>query len=235
VFTIASFTQLSGLFKLANEMGLLKFFLFAVIIIGAFFGIKFIAQYKFNKKAEKNGIVLSDQNNLSYHVLFTKGNYFLTVELSKLDVFMDKPVRRQMVIDLLRSYITTMIEGCKDISITNMKEWTSDQWVMEMTKRFDSMLQGAANRARESGMPEIVINKFNQWMSPSIELLFSHINTIGTSTAYTSNVVKTSTLFLTVNLLNSIMLAEAERSIHTLNGDITGTVYLGKIVEEVVH
>ncbi len=72
-------------------------------------------------------------------------------------------------------------------------------------------------------------------MKGQISNRFTYITTIGTSRAYSSNIVKTNTLFLIVNVLFYTMLGDAERSIHSLNGDITGTIYKGKAVEEVEH
>lgn len=232
---VASFNQVAGLFKVAGEMGIIKFSLIAVVIIGAYFGVKYVSQYKFNKTAEKTGIKVGNETDLRYHVLFTRGEYMLNVELMSLDVFPDKPVRRQLVIDLLKAYITTLTEGCKEIALVDMKAWSSEQWVIEMTKNFNAMLQGAANRARNDGMPEIAISRFSMWANNSLETLFQLITTIGATTAYSNNVVKTNTLFLIVNLMIATMLGEAERSIHSLNGDITGTIYKGNVVEDAGH
>lgn len=235
MFTIASLAQSTALFKIATEVGILKTLLTGIIILSFWFGIKFIGQYKFNKKAEKTGIKISDESDLRNNALFTKGNYFLNYEVPNILVFTDKPVRRELVIDLLLSHFTSILEGCKEISEVDMADWSSDQWTMEMTSRFNGMLFGANNKCRNEGMPEVAIQRFSRWVAPSIELVYTFIGTIGSSNAYASNVVKTNTLFLIINVLFNTMIGDAERSIHSLNGDITGTVYKGKIVEEVEH
>lgn len=235
MFTIASLTQMTAFFKLATEVGVLKTILLGIVLLSIWFGFRFIAQYKFNKSAEKTGIKISDESDLRNNTLFTKGSYFLNYEVPNIVVFTDKPVRRELVIDLLLAHFSAILDGCKDIAEADMTGWTSDKWTREMTSRFDGMLFSANNKLRNVGMPEVAIQRFSRWAAPSIELVYTFIGTIGASNAYASNVVKTNTLFLIINVLFNTMIGDAERSIHSLNGDITGTVYKGRIVEEVEH
>lgn len=104
-----------------------------------------------------------------------------------------------------------------------------------MTHRFSQMVSAASNTARQDGIPDIVITKFSRWINPSIDMLFSYVDMIGNSNIYSSNIARTNTLFLVVNLLMSTMLGDAERSIKHLNGDITGKLYKGQAIEPIEH
>ncbi len=235
MLTVATLSHVMAFFKLITEVGVIKTIVIGIVLLGLYFGVKFIGQYKFNKSAEKTGIKVSDESDLRFNALFTKGSYFLDYELPNIDVFADKPVRRQLVIDLLASYYSAILEGCTSIADIDMSKWSSEQWTIEMTRRFNAMLHTANAKCRTLGIPEVATSRFAKWTASSTDLLINYITTIGTSRAYSSNIVKTNTLFLIVNVLFYTMLGDAERSIHSLNGDITGTIYKGKAVEEVEH
>lgn len=221
--------------KLLLQLGWPGFVAFIFLAVGAFAAIQWIKTWQFKKTADANGIKVGDESDLRYHVLFSTAQYRLAIELPNMDIFPDKPVRQQLMVDLLRVYIKTIMEGCKDISITNMKGWPAEQWTIEMSTRISQMISAANNSARMEGIPEVVITKFSRWAGPSFDMLFTYVENIGTSSAYSSNIVRTNTLFLIINLLMSTMLGDAERSIKELNGDITGKLYKGQIIEAVEH
>lgn len=221
--------------KLLLELGWPGFIAFLLLGVGAYAAVQWIKQVKFKKTAEKSGIKVGNESDLRYHVLFSTAQYRLAIELPNLDIFPDKPVRQLLMADLLRIYIKTISEGCKEISTTNMKGWSAEQWAIEMTNRFSQMVSAASNTARQDGIPDIVITKFSRWINPSIDMLFSYVDMIGNSNIYSSNIARTNTLFLVVNLLMSTMLGDAERSIKHLNGDITGKLYKGQVIEPIEH
>lgn len=221
--------------KLLLQLGWPGFVAFILLAVGGFAAIQWIKTWQFKKTADENGIKVGNESDLRYHVLFSTAQYRLAIELPNLDIFKDKPVRQQLMVDLLRVYIKSLMEGCKEISITNMKGWSADQWTIEMSTRMSQMIAAASSNARMEGIPDVVINKFTRWAGPSFDMLFTYIETIGSTTGYASNIVRTNTLFLIVNLLMSTMLGDAERSIKELNGDITGKVYKGQIIEAIEH
>lgn len=221
--------------KLLLQLGWPSFIAFVLLAVGGFAAIQWIRTWQFKKTADKNGIKVGAESDLRYHVLFSTAQYRLAIELPNLDIFHDKPVRQQLMVDLLRIYIKTIMEGCKDISVTNMKGWSADQWTIEMSTRMSQMISAANSTSRMEGIPEVVITKFSRWAGPSFDMLFTYVETIGSSNAYSSNIARTNTLFLIINLLMSTMLGDAERSIKELNGDITGKLYKGQVIEAVEH
>lgn len=221
--------------KLFLQVGWVGFVAFILLSVAGYAAIQWVKIWRFKKTADKNGIKVGNETDLRYHVLFSTAQYRLAIELPNLDIFPDKPVRQQLMVDLLRVYIKSIMDGCRDISLTDMKGWSSDQWTIEMSTRMSQMIANAHAAARNEGIPDLVINKFTRWAGPSFDMLFTYVETIGSSNAYASNIARTNTLFLIVNLLMSTMLGDAERSIKELNGDITGKIYKGNIIEPVEH
>ena len=97
------------------------------------------------------------------------------------------------------------------------------------------MFYQANQKARESGIPEVVIDKFKKWYSPAVDTVFEHITWIGSPTSYNTNALRTNTLFMMTTVMLSSMLGDAERTIPKLNGDITGIKYKGKVIEPIGH
>lgn len=221
--------------KLLLQLGWPGFIAFLLLAVGAYAAVQWIKQMKFKKDAEKSGIKVSNESDLRYHVLFSTAQYRLAIEIPNLDIFPDKPVRQQLMTDLLQAYTKAILEGCKEISSTNMKGWSSEQWSIEMSNRLSMMISAANRNAKNEGIPDAVITKFSRWVNPSIDMLFNYVEVIGNSNIYSSNVARTNTMFLIVNLLMSTMLGDAERSIKQLNGDITGKLYKGQLVEPISH
>lgn len=232
---LASISSLAVLMKIVADLGLLKTILIGMVVLGLYFGVKFIGQYKFTRKVEESGIKVADETDLSYHPFFNKAVYFLTHALPQIDVFNDKPVRRQLMIDLLKIHYTAILEGCRQIAELDMKKWSSDKWTTEITRRFNDMFYQANQKARESGIPEVVIDKFKKWYSPAVDTVFEHITWIGSPTTYNTNALRTNTLFMMTTVMLSSMLGDAERTITKLNGDITGIKYKGKVIEPIGH
>ena len=221
--------------KLLLQLGWPSFIAFLLLALGAYATVQWIKQVKFKRAAEKSGIKVGNESDLRYHILFSTAQYRLTVELPNMDIFPNKPVRQMLMTDLLRIYIKSISEGCKEIASTNMRGWSSEQWNTEMTNRLSAMITNAHYNAKSEGIPDIVITKFSRWVNPSIDMLFTYVETIGNSNIYSSNIARTNTMFLVVNLLMSTMLGDAERSIKQLNGDITGKLYKNQVIEPIEH
>lgn len=226
---------MDALAKLLLQLGWPGYIAFLLLGIASYAAIEWIKQLKFKKTAEKSGIKVGNESDLRYHTLFSTAQYRLAVELPNLDIFPDKPIRQMLMTDLLRIYIRTIHDGCKDISVLNMKGWSNEQWNIEMSTRLSVMISDAKTAARFEGIPDILITKFSRWVTPSLDMLFTYVDVIGTSNIYSSNIARTNTLFLIVNLLLSTMMGDAERSIQGLNGDITGKIYKGQAIEDLAH
>lgn len=230
---MGKFVEILG--NLLLQLGWPGFIAFLLLGISSYASIQWIKQIQFRKIVGRSGIKVGDKSDLKYHILFSSAQYNLAIELPNLDIFPDKPVRQQLMVDLLRIYIKAIYDGCKDISTTNMKGWSSEQWTIEMCNRMSAMVATAKNGAYAEGIPDVVIVKFSRWMNPSLDMLFTYVEMIGSSNLYITNIARTNTMFLVVNLLMSTILGDAEKSIKALNGDITGKLYKGQVIEPIDH
>ncbi len=221
--------------KLLLQFGWPSFISFILIAFVAHLAVQWVSGMKFKNAAEKGGIKLGTESDLRYHILFSTAKYRLSVEIPNLEVFKDKPIRQLLMIDLLRIYTKTISDGCRDIATLDMKGWSSDRWIVEMTNHISTIMSAAYETSKSEGIPDIVIIKFARWINPTVEMLFTYIETIGKSSTYFTNLARTNTLFLVVNLLLETILWDAERTIKYLNGDISGKTYKNYIIEGNPH
>lgn len=170
-------------------------------------------------------------NDLKFHSFFNNAEYRMLVEIPSLELFSNKPVRQKIFRDLLYIECKTIYDICFEIAKLDMSEWTEEQWKTEISKKVGEILSTFIKKSRDEGIPEIVIEKYNKWHNGSFELLFNYISLLGNETIYTSNIMRTNTFFLIMNLLLITTLADAERSLKEINGEITGLVYKGKKIE----
>ena len=76
-----------------------------------------------------------------------------------------------------------------------------------------------------------MVDKFKRWHSPTTEMLNEYVQLLGASDIYENHNVRTATFFMIINLLLITTLADAERTLRELNGDIAGKMYKNKIIE----
>lgn len=168
---------------------------------------------------------------LKYNPFFQKIGYRLAVELPSLEFDSDKPVKQQMFRDILiwnAKYTKTM---CEEIIKIDMDDWSGSRWSTEVINTISEMVLKYQTHALENGVPPAVINKFNKWQLPVLEMVCSYIKLLGESTMYTSNISRTNTMLMVIDLLLITTIADAERSLHSLNGEISGLQYKGMSIE----
>jgi hypothetical protein len=174
---------------------------------------------------------LNDDLQLKYHVFFSTAQYKLISEIPNLILSKTLPIRQALFRDILYINIKNIYEVCQEIANTDMSTWNSQQWSAEIIKKLGTITEGFNKDARNEGIPDEVISKFTNWNLSNIEMLYDYVDTIGSSSAYPNVGTKTTTLFLIMNLLVVSTIADAEKTLISLNGDISGKMYKGQVIE----
>lgn len=181
-------------------------------------------------KGEPNDI--GHYSPLDTHELFSKVQKMLSVELPNLELMPSKPVKQEMFRDILSFFVKSIHEECTAISIIDIDSWTPEKWVLEMTKHANQILVNFRTTALSNNVPDIVLQKFARWNQQTMELLYDHITTVGKADVYKSNNERTNTLFLVIGLLIVVTIGDAEKTIKELNGEISGKLYKGMVIED---
>lgn len=177
-------------------------------------------------------IKVDANTNLSYHSLFANINHRLSNEIPTLELLPTKPVKQQMFRDILTIYAKTLFKTCKEITETDMNGWHSDKWCDEIIRRLNANTATFTDSCKQAGVPEIVMNKFIRWHVHTQDIIFDNIMSLGSATIFKSNTDRTNTLFFMFNLLLVTTIADAEKTLKELNGDVHGKMYKGLIIEK---
>ncbi len=179
----------------------------------------------------KNKLLRRNNIKLSHHAFFNAIAYSLTVELPALTLFADKPVRQVLMRDLVYCSLSSVEEICESIADRDQSSWNHSEWNYEMRSAVNEMNKSFIDKCVIRGIPEEVYRTYLTWYFKRLNNMRSIIDQISGASIFDTPHAKTSALFVTFNLFLVTMITDAETTLNELNGDITGTIYKGGVVE----
>lgn len=175
------------------------------------------------------------QENLSMHTFFNTINYVLNVELHALNVFQNKPVRQALTKDLIFCSLASMYEIAEKIVKADQSNWSKAEWRFQMLNHLNDMNTSFLNMCHAKGIPQQVYMKYLDWYFERVVRLRQMVDQIENSAQTPTPESKTSTLLLLFSLFITTMMGDCESAMNELNGEITGLVYKGGIIEPLDH
>lgn len=176
-----------------------------------------------------NDIITED---LHHHPFFAHVNYALTVEIPSLDIFVEKPVRQELLKDLIYISLHTIMEFGQEIIENDYSSWSKSRWAFDMNARLSDLPKQFSIKATHHGIPEIVIKKYFRWYIQRLDVMREFIDQIANSFVYSNNTLKVHAFLMVLNIFTITLVADAERTLKTLNGELTGKDYKNKKLEE---
>jgi len=180
---------------------------------------------------EKNDYAIENHSDLKLHPFFANVDYKLNVDIPTMEFDSDKPIRRKLARQLLCLTIQSYRNAACTLAHENMNGWSSEKWTSEVMRVFTTAMRSLEIESREDGIPDIIIQKFVRWNGKTRDTLHDYVAMLGSSRSYKTNLAKTNTLFLVMNILLVSTLGDAERTLKELNGEITGLEYKGSTLE----
>ena len=138
------------------------------------------------------------------------------------------PVRTEIFRDVLKVFYEI---AEYEIESLLQKNITTENFLSSNYNMANAIIKDSSIKMRNIGVPEVVITKFNQWNSGRHEYVLNTISDIDSSDVFSTIVEKQ---YAALNLYMDtcyFTLMDAEKTLKSLNGDLTGAVYKGKIVE----
>lgn len=163
-------------------------------------------------------------------ILKAKLSYWLNFKIP--NIHMVDKARKAIFTDLL----TIRFSGIENVignleSKIGFTKLNSD----ELYKLFLDCISDTNNTFRQestnAGIPEIIIEKYEEWTSRTMEYLLVSSQMILHSNIYDNNEEKVQALYMLITSLLEITIAEAEYTLDTLNGELSGIEYKGFICE----
>ena len=160
------------------------------------------------------------------HPYFSKIDSLITVKLPFTKI--GGPVRTLIFRDVLKIFYETS----RDINYKLLDEHiTLDNFLSKNREALNEIIKNSTERMHDYGIPEVVVEKFWEWNYKRHEYVMNTLSDIDSSTIFSSVIEKQ---YAALNLYQStsyFVLMDAENTLKNLNGDLTGRIYKGKIVE----
>lgn len=162
----------------------------------------------------------------SLHPYFDKVDGIINTKLPIITI--GGPVRTEIFKDVLTIYFQTSQEKIRELLNEDV---TLENFLSKNYKTANAIVKESNDRMKTAGIPEVVIRKFNMWNEDRHENILSAISDIDSSNIFVSVVGKEYTVLTTYANSAYFTLIDAEKTLKSLNGDLTGTIYKGKKVE----
>jgi len=163
-------------------------------------------------------------------ILKAKLSYWLNFKIP--NMHMQDKARKLIFRDLLTIRFKSLENS---VGMLETKSGFSKLSGQELYKNFlDCMAQTNQTFKKEveiAGIPEIVRIKYEEWTARTMEYLLISGQMVLQSNIYDSNEEKVQALYMLITSLLEITIAEAEYTLDTLNGELTGLEYRGQICE----
>ena len=215
--------------KLLAEIGVSTGLTAAVIYLLIRYFTKLI-DYKFKEKG-----TIVDNEHIEYgsvkvlkeaHPIFNKLEDIINIKLPI--VHIGGPVRTTIFRDVLKIFYRCQMNLIRQLLEQPI---TEDNFLSLNSKIANKFITDADKEMEEFGVPEIVRTKFWEWNYKRHEYTMTTLSDIDSSNVFKTAVEKQ---YAALNLYQSyayFILIDAENTLTTLNGELTGTIYKGAVVE----
>lgn len=164
-------------------------------------------------------------------ILISKLAYWSEFKINKINL--EDPGRNLIFKDLLKIRFNVIKLHVFDIEkVPNLEALSRQTLYTLVVECMNHTLVKFKDRSKTEGIPDIVIEKFLDWHTESIELVLRSAELMVGSPVYKTNRDVISAIYLLQTAMLEISIAEAEKALSTLNGSLTGIEYKGLIIGE---
>lgn len=160
------------------------------------------------------------------HPYFSKVDNLVKVKLPITKI--GGPVRTLIFRDVLRIFY----ESGQKLNMELLEQHiTLENFLTINLENLTNIVKTSTNEMRDYGIPQVVIEKFWEWNYKRHEYVMNTIGDIDSSNVFNTVLEKQ---YAVLNLYQSasyFVLLDAENTLKSLNGDLTGTTYKGQTVE----
>ena len=167
---------------------------------------------------------------LKKHPFFHNVDYLINYKIPYIDL--KEKGRTEIFRDFLRIKFTVYKESLNRFLD---KEIKPSEFESEINNHFNEAIQEYINRCLGAGIPQIVVDKFQQWHMPRIEFTNMAIEQICKTEIIDNDIEK---MFAILTIYDSALYAtviDAEQTLKKLNGELTGTIYKNICVGDIPH
>lgn len=171
--------------------------------------------------------------DFSKKILFTKLDYWLNFKIANLK--MADPGREKIFKDLMYIRFNTSKKYIEMLDVVIENDMDGHQMFHELLELSSDFKTEFNKTANEYGIPKLVIDKFVTWRVIPVEFLIKAMEMICTTGGYTNNDSRLQAVYSILTATLELSIAEAEKTLVNLNGELTGVEYKGIICGDIPH
>lgn len=161
----------------------------------------------------------------AYDILQSKLAYFIDFKIQNL--YLRDPGRRAIFRDVIHIRYQVMKKHIGSLHVNVRKDMGSGDLYARVTQCLHDWIEESEWDARNRGIPEVVIEKYSKWSSKNTEFALKAIEMVCFSTVYGDNHKRMDAIYSLFTAMIELTIAEAERSLNELNGELNGIEYKG--------
>lgn len=163
----------------------------------------------------------------SYDILISKLDFWLNFKIH--NIYMRDVARREIFRDLVQIRFGIFREHIIHLNEVKFDDMSPGELYSLVVKCLHDSIEEAEESARNHGIPEVVVEKFRKWTSKNIEFTLKAMEMVCYSQVYGNNNGRIQAIYSLYTAMFEITIAEAERSLNELNGELDGVEYKGLV------
>lgn len=167
------------------------------------------------------------RNTTPEDLLLSKLDYWIKFKIPNLKL--NDPGRQLIFRDILRLKYVTFQTFVSKLKSDVREDMNGQELFLLFVDTFNSTVDSYERQSIEFGIPEAVMVKYGEWQLKSYEYTVRAAELICLSNGYGSNTSRVNACYSLITALMELTIAEAEKSLVELNGELSGTEYRGVI------
>lgn len=161
-----------------------------------------------------------------YEVLLGRLQYWISFKATSL--YIRDPGRKEVLKDLITLSYKTFQESLVKLAEVKIDKLPPCELFLVLMDHFNRWKSGSEVAWKEAGIPHVVISKYQQLNIQTIDYTIKSIELVCYSKGYTTNQLRMDAIYTQMTAMLDLMMIEGERTMGSLNGELTGLQYKGK-------
>ena len=165
--------------------------------------------------------------NLSNHVMFINLRKYINYDIKHFTL--GEKLREAIFRDFLLIKFTIVEDEFKKIiEDDNLELMSNEVFSKKMQDCIANIVRMYEIKAKESGIPDIAINRFNEWYDDKVQAIYAFIISVCEDTdIYNNNNIKTKVIFDFMNHINNFTILGIRKVLLGFNGELSKLTYKG--------
>lgn len=160
-------------------------------------------------------------------VLLSKLDYWLNFKIS--NIKMNDPGRQMLFRDILQLKFLQFREYVQSAGNSVTESMSGQEMFHVVVEQFNDAVDKYEQEAINRGVPEVVMVKYGEWQLRSYEFTLRATEMICLSQGYGTNESRMQAIYSLITAMMELTIAEAEKTLTELNGELTGIEYKGVV------